>query len=316
MENALVYPDDMYDLLHPNSAGYGKMANVWFEALQSYLPLPQRLITVEKLGTGQGTVTSLPSAIDCGSTCSASLPQGTVVNLTATADYGSTFFNWTNCDSVNGNTCTITLGSNRTVTASFSFVTEVKLLSPNGGEIIQAGSEYPISWEAPPGAVTFKLITTCSGQRVSVNTFTGNDAMWGIPLFRENKTGCLSKIKAYNAYGTKIGSDISDGTFMIAGVRITFPNQGTICTGGQTCTVTWTKSEYVPAASTHLSYTLNGINWHKIPDILPGDAESFDWATPAVAKPKTNCKVKVVLGDSDGKIVGRDKSDGTFTIQP
>ena len=98
--------------------------------------------------------------------------------------------------------------------------------------------------------------------------------------------------------------------------RITFPNQGNICTGGQICTITWTKSPYVPAASTHLSYTLNGINWHKIPDILPGDAESFDWTTPAVAKPKTKCKVKVVLRDSDGKKIGRDVSDGTFMIQP
>jgi len=399
MEHALNYPADMDDALHPNQAGYEKMANVWLEALYNILPLPTRLLTVQKsdeaqgqvtsipeaidcgisctasfiygavvnltataeygsvlshwtgcdsvdgnictvtldsnrivtanfnivykdltiqkAGTGQGTVTNFPSAIDCGSICSVSLPQGAVVNLTATADYGSTFFNWTDCDSVNGNTCTITLGSNRTVTASFSLVTEVKLLSPKGGEIIPAGSEYPISWEAPPGAVTFKFITTCSGQRVSVNTFTGNDAMWGIPLFRENKTGCLSRIKAYNAYGTKIGSDMSDGTFMIAGVRITFPNQGTICTGGQTCTVTWTKSEYVPAASSELSYSLNaGWTWTKIPDLLPGDAESFDWMALDVSKPKTNCKVKVVLRDSDGKIVGRDKSDGTFTIQP
>ena len=208
------------------------------------------------------------------------------------------------------------MDSDLTVTASFRAGTEVKLLSPNGGEIIPAGSpQYPITWEAPSGVVTFKFITTCSGQRISVNTFTGNNAMWDIPLFRKNKTGCLAKIKAYNAYGTKIGSDNSDGTFTIEGARITFPNQGNICTGGQICTITWMKSPYVPAASTHLSYTLNGINWHKIPDILPGNAESFDWTTPAVTKLKTKCKVKVVLRDSDGKKIGRDVTDGTFMIQ-
>ena len=50
--------------------------------------------------------------------------------------------------------------------------------------------------------------------------------MWDIPLFRKNKTGCLSKIKAYNAYGTKIGSDKSDGTFTIEGDEDNLPEPG------------------------------------------------------------------------------------------
>jgi lysophospholipase L1-like esterase len=36
-ENALTYPGDMFDNLHPNSTGYGKMSNVWFTALQSLM---------------------------------------------------------------------------------------------------------------------------------------------------------------------------------------------------------------------------------------------------------------------------------------
>ncbi|ADE16340.1 hypothetical protein Nhal_3296 [Nitrosococcus halophilus Nc 4] len=37
-ENALVYPEDMVDELHPSSSGSAKMATVWFEALQSLAP--------------------------------------------------------------------------------------------------------------------------------------------------------------------------------------------------------------------------------------------------------------------------------------
>ena len=37
MENALNYSTDMYDWLHPNDAGYAKMADVWFNALDAYL---------------------------------------------------------------------------------------------------------------------------------------------------------------------------------------------------------------------------------------------------------------------------------------
>ena len=36
MENALKYGTDMYDNLHPNNAGYAKMAEVWYNALINY----------------------------------------------------------------------------------------------------------------------------------------------------------------------------------------------------------------------------------------------------------------------------------------
>jgi lysophospholipase L1-like esterase len=39
MENALLYPDDLKDGVHPNDNGYAKMADVWFEALTEILPV-------------------------------------------------------------------------------------------------------------------------------------------------------------------------------------------------------------------------------------------------------------------------------------
>ena len=38
MEPALDYPGDMDDSVHPNDSGYGKMAGVWFDALDEFLP--------------------------------------------------------------------------------------------------------------------------------------------------------------------------------------------------------------------------------------------------------------------------------------
>lgn len=77
-------------------------------------------LTVTKAGTGSGTVTSSPSGINCGTTCSASFARGTVVTLTATAASGSTFTGWSGCDSTSGNQCTVTMNASRTVTANFS----------------------------------------------------------------------------------------------------------------------------------------------------------------------------------------------------
>lgn len=51
-------------------------------------------LTVSKLGTGSGTVSSTPSGIACGSTCSATYPTGTIVSLTATPAADSTFAGW------------------------------------------------------------------------------------------------------------------------------------------------------------------------------------------------------------------------------
>lgn len=39
-ENAIIYPDDLYDNLHPNDVGYSKMADTWFAPLNLFLSSP------------------------------------------------------------------------------------------------------------------------------------------------------------------------------------------------------------------------------------------------------------------------------------
>jgi hypothetical protein len=43
MENALIYPDDMWDTVHPNNTGYDKMAGVWYTALDNILPVCEQI---------------------------------------------------------------------------------------------------------------------------------------------------------------------------------------------------------------------------------------------------------------------------------
>ena len=40
MEHALIYPDDLYDGVHPNDVGYTKMAQEWYNVLTGVLPPP------------------------------------------------------------------------------------------------------------------------------------------------------------------------------------------------------------------------------------------------------------------------------------
>jgi hypothetical protein len=80
------------------------------------------VLTVRKssLLLGNGTVTSSPSGINCGGTCSAAFNSGSTVILTATpTGLLSLFSGWSGCDSVSGRTCTVTMSEAKTVTAHF-----------------------------------------------------------------------------------------------------------------------------------------------------------------------------------------------------
>jgi len=318
MENAIVYPNDMFDSVHPKQSGYEKMANVWFDALD-ILFRPQVLLVTDKMGLGMGSVVSSPAAIDCGEVCSAYLDRGMVVTLTATADHGSVFSGWDGCDSVNGNVCEVSMHSDRRVTVDFRVASNVNLLFPTGGEIIPAGSQYTVAWEAPLNAVRFRL-SGPKGCGIGTRFFTDTSATCDAPLLQKNKNNCFMKVIAYDSRNKKIGYDTPDSKFTIEVVTITSPNEETVCTGGQICPINWNKSVYVHATSIELYYSLkNGAKWSRIPGIekLSPDAGTFNgWIAPNVSKPSTKCKLRIILRDSEGKIVGRHISVGTFTIQP
>jgi hypothetical protein len=79
----------------------------------------QYMLTVSRTGNGAGTVTSSPSGIDCGSTCTATYNSGASVMLTAVAASGSTFIGWSGECADQDNPCFVTMNSDVNVTAIF-----------------------------------------------------------------------------------------------------------------------------------------------------------------------------------------------------
>ena len=78
-------------------------------------------LSVSRSGEGAGSVSSSPSGISCGATCSASMAAGASVRLTATAAKGSKFAGWTGACSGTGN-CTVSMNAAITVGARFDRV--------------------------------------------------------------------------------------------------------------------------------------------------------------------------------------------------
>ena len=83
---------------------------------------PSTSLTVTKVGAGGGTVTSSPSGIDCGVTCSGSFPSNGVVNLTATPATDSSFVSWGGAASGSTSPVAVTMNVNQTVTANFNLL--------------------------------------------------------------------------------------------------------------------------------------------------------------------------------------------------
>lgn len=103
-----------------NNHDYYSRFDLAYPSIKQYLSpaaAPANTLNVALLGTGYGTVSSSPAGISCGTTCSASL-SGTVV-LTASPATGSSFSGWSGACSGTG-TCTVTLSSNLSVTATFT----------------------------------------------------------------------------------------------------------------------------------------------------------------------------------------------------
>jgi uncharacterized delta-60 repeat protein len=79
-------------------------------------------LRVAKSGTGAGTVTSSPGGIGCGASCAAEFDDGSPVALTASPATGSQFAGWSGGGCSGASTCTVTMSSEQSVTATFDTV--------------------------------------------------------------------------------------------------------------------------------------------------------------------------------------------------
>jgi len=97
-------------------------------------------LTVSASGTGYGNISSSPNGISCynpepgknylvAPDCSESYTSGTSVILTATPVSGSTFTSWSGGGCTGTGTCTVTMSSAQSVTASFAAQTTTNLLT-------------------------------------------------------------------------------------------------------------------------------------------------------------------------------------------
>lgn len=118
-------------------------------------------LSVDKFG--DGVVTSKVSGINCGTDCAKSYKAGTTLVLAAKANSGYQLNSWAGCDIVSGNTCTVTMDSNKTVLPTF--VSSKMELQPSTKMLDDVTMQYLIKTEntiyyfAPQATVAASLQT-------------------------------------------------------------------------------------------------------------------------------------------------------------
>jgi Divergent InlB B-repeat domain len=100
-------------------------------------PVTEYALSVSKIGAGQGTVTSEPGGIDCGSECSAEFEEGSKVKLSAEAESGSEFRQWIGACS-GASTCEVTMDEAKSVNARFSHSRPLLTLEKQGAGAIKS----------------------------------------------------------------------------------------------------------------------------------------------------------------------------------
>jgi hypothetical protein len=99
---------------------------------------------------------------------------------------------------------------------------------------------------------------------------------------------------------------------VLSNVLVVRPNGGEAVPSGSSYYILWQAPSN--AVKFDLKYsTNNGTTWKPIANKVTGS--SYNWAVPAPLKNKTKCFVKVIGYDVSGTKVGKDKSNGPFTIE-
>jgi subtilisin family serine protease len=190
----------------------------------------------------------------------------------------------------------------------------ITLTSPNGGEVMETGSTFDITWTTTGSVGNIKIeysIDNCSSW-LEIVASTGNDGIytWTVPA--NPSENCLVRVSGTGGSSSPV-SDVSNAVFSIStgppkSITVTSPNGGEELAAGTSQQITWTTSGTIGNLNIQCS-TDNGTSWEMIAASAANDG-SFDWTVPD--SPSNQCLVRIAVSDNDGE--PSDTSDATFTI--
>ena len=221
----------------------------------------------------------------------------------------------------------------------------IKLVAPNGGELLTGGTIFDIEWRGTPreGGGYAKLFYSTDGGATYPNPIDcvpnpiimggGNRKYsWTVPNVDSStvrvKIVCVSSCTGLAIF---YGSDESDSNFTIVqAIKLIAPNGGELLTGGTIFDIEWKPSAvggYVNLLGgyVNLLYSTDGGATHpnlidcvSNPTVIRGESNrKYSWTVPNVDSSTVRVKIVSVSGCTGLPIFyGSDESDINFTIAP
>ena len=192
--------------------------------------------------------------------------------------------------------------------STFTIGCDINIISPNGGEIWQAGTTETIIWTGyHTENVTVDLYKGGVFHSVLLTTTASDTSQfWAIPSEMESGSDYRIKITSVDVPGV---SDFSDSNFTILrtdSITVTSPNGGEVLCGGAANNITW--EDNIPG-NVEIQLFKAGVFHSSITTSTPSDG-SYAWNIPG-GSGASDLLIRIASVD-DGNIF--DFSDSTFTI--
>ncbi len=127
--------------------------------------------------SGPGVVTSTPTGINCGATCTANFPGSSTVTLSASPAGGSAFKGWSGACTGTSTTCSVVLTAASAVTATFVAVPTLQVtITPSGSGTVTSnpsGINCPGTCSASFATNTAVTLTASAGNGYSFTGWSG-----------------------------------------------------------------------------------------------------------------------------------------------
>ncbi len=197
------------------------------------------------------------------------------------------------------------------------------IISPNGGEVWQSGTQQSILWTASNqvGSVDLMLLNGLNSATPPIPIASNLPAsagnyLWNIPTGLIASSNYFVRIASSDPATGVFFSDFSDAPFTITAgtnpslIQVLSPNGGETWQIGSTHPIEWATPMLAGVYEVALMRTSQAAPVLVIAPNIPG-IMALNWTIPTTVPPGNNYKIRVRLAENAGAF---DLSDGTFSI--
>ncbi len=206
-------------------------------------------------------------------------------------------------------TITVSAGQTTTTDVYLGDSGTLTLTAPNGGEVLNVGQNFAITWTSSGtlGNVKLDYSTNSGANWTAIIASTENDGSYSWTVPSAPSINCLVRVSETDGNPTDQSNAVfTIGTVVSPTITVVSPNGGESLTVGAAHNITWSSTGVV--GNVKIEYSIDGGSHYSEVVASTANDGSFSWTVPGT--PATTCLVR--LSETDGS--PWDVSNAVFTI--